>query len=367
MVAVIPALGRMDRPHPDRPHPDDGTGTAELLRAYHLRGDTTARDRLVELYLPLVETFARRYARSSEEHDDLFQVGCIGLINSIDRFELERGGELAAFAVPNIAGEIRRELRDRGSTVRLPRPVLELRGRVRGAQAELGASLGRAPTTAELAAELGADEQDVALALEAGRGAVPLDPEGDQPVAGEAAEMQAVDDRLMLSDAFRGLDDRARRIVYLRYVRDLEPDDVARELGISRRQLSRDTRAALAAMRQGLERGGAAPAEQPAAPREPAPEPEPAPAAKPVESGGRSGRILLRVPSSLHAELAREADRRGMSLNRFITAALEGRDERVDEPAAAPERRAVLVNVVVLAVLVVAAVVLVVVAVVGLL
>jgi RNA polymerase sigma-B factor len=363
MVAVIPALGRMDRPHPDRPHQDDGTGTAELLRAYHLRGDTTARDRLVELYLPLVETFARRYARSPEEHDDLFQVGCIGLINSIDRFELDRGGELAAFAVPNIAGEIRRELRDRGSTVRLPRSVLELRGRVRGAQAELGAALGRAPTTAELAAELGADEQDVALALEAGRGAVPLDPEADAPAAGEAGEMQAVDDRLMLSDAFRGLDDRARRIVYLRYVRDLEPDDVARELGISRRQLSRDTRAALAAMRQGLERGGPSPApSQPVAPEAPS---EPEPAAKPVATG-RSGRILLRVPSSLHAELAREADRRGMSLNRFITAALEGR-ERVDAPAAGPERKAVLVNMVVLAVLVVAAVVLLVLAVAGLL
>src|SRR3954470_7589727 len=125
--------------------------TAELLRAYHERGDKAARQRLVELYLPLVESFMRRYARAADEYDDLYQVGCIGLINAIDRFDLERGDELAAFAVPNIAGEIRRYLRDRGATVKLPRRVLELRAAVGRAQPELTARLGRVPTNAELA------------------------------------------------------------------------------------------------------------------------------------------------------------------------------------------------------------------------
>src|SRR3954469_5453478 len=87
--------------------------TAELLRAYHEKGDTAARQRLVELYLPLVESFMRRYARGTDDYDDLYQVGCIGLINAIDRFDVSRGDELAAFAVPNIAGEIRRYQRDR--------------------------------------------------------------------------------------------------------------------------------------------------------------------------------------------------------------------------------------------------------------
>jgi len=91
---------------------DNATATAALLHAYLEGGDITARDRLIELYLPLVESFAHHYERS-EDYDDLFQAGCIGLINAIDRFDLKRGGELAAFAVPNIVGEIKRHLRDR--------------------------------------------------------------------------------------------------------------------------------------------------------------------------------------------------------------------------------------------------------------
>jgi RNA polymerase sigma-B factor len=114
----------------ERQGDDTRSGTAALLRRYHEDSDTSARQRLIELYLPLVESFARRYSRSSSDYDDLYQVGCIGLINAIDRFDLERGEELTAFAVPNITGEIRRYLRDRGATVKLPRRVLELRAAV---------------------------------------------------------------------------------------------------------------------------------------------------------------------------------------------------------------------------------------------
>src|SRR4051794_27851873 len=105
----------------------DATETTRLLRAYHERRDIAARKRLIELYLPLVETLARRYVGRGEDREDLVQVGSIGLINAIDRFDPQRGGELAAYAVPNIEGEIRRHLRDRSSTIRLPRAVEELR------------------------------------------------------------------------------------------------------------------------------------------------------------------------------------------------------------------------------------------------
>src|SRR4051794_19192296 len=141
--------------------------TAELLRAYHEKGDTEARQRLVELYLPLVESFMRRYARGTDDYDDLYQVGCIGLINAIDRFDASRGDELAAFAVPNIAGEIRRYLRDRGGSVRLPRRVLERRSAAAQAQGQRRSKLAREPTAAEVATEVGASERDVALALDA--------------------------------------------------------------------------------------------------------------------------------------------------------------------------------------------------------
>src|SRR6476469_5777494 len=130
------------RPEDREVRPEQG-GTATLLRAYHEHGDKAARQRLIELYLPLVMSLARRHAHGADDEEDLFQVGCIGLINSIDRFDLERGQELAAFAVPNIEGEIRRHLRDRAATVRLPRRVLDLRGAAATAQEELTVTLGR--------------------------------------------------------------------------------------------------------------------------------------------------------------------------------------------------------------------------------
>jgi RNA polymerase sigma-B factor len=407
----------MENPPPERDEGEAGSGTAKLLRAYHEAGDITARQRLVELYLPLVEGLARRYAGSSDLYDDLYQVGCIGLINAIDRFELDRGGELAAFAVPNVAGEIRRYLRDRGGSVRLPRPVLELKGPALRAQGELAATLGRAPTSSEVARKLGADEQDVALALNPERAsqAFEISPEagGEQPSGGQS--LDTAEDRVFLSDAFRGLDDRERRILYLRYVRDLEPNQIARELGISRRQLSRNTQAALAKLRLGLEgpRGTEdAPSGRPSKKRLPGPAGRPKMTTmassrkldeasyfeqpyhiglvkddaaggwtaqveelpgceahgrtadeaarrieaamhdwiedalanrrevpKPRSASSHSGRLLLRMPQSLHAELARAAEREEVSLNQFITSSLASvvRWGRGDEPRAGGE------------------------------
>jgi RNA polymerase sigma-B factor len=369
----------------ERQGDDTRSGTAALLRRYHDDSDTSARQRLIELYLPLVESFARRYTRSSDDYDDLYQVGCIGLINAIDRFDFERGEELTAFAVPNITGEIRRYLRDRAATVKLPRRVLELRGAVARAQPELRTKLGRAPTNAELARELGAAEDDVALALDAGRasGALELLPEsGGEDDRGEGS-LDAAEDRLFLSDAFRGLDERERRVLFLRHVQDLDPNEIASELGISRRQVSRVTQDALTKLRAGLERSTSAGGETPVStsrrrPRTAAAKREDPPfhielvkenapggrwvaqveelpgcvavgetpdealhriqgairewladaagkdrkAPKPRAAASHSGRLLIRMPPALHAELARAAERREVSLNQFITTSL---------------------------------------------
>jgi RNA polymerase sigma-B factor len=436
---------------------NDDTGrssqTADLLRAYHERGDTAARQRLVELYLPLVESFMRRYARGTDDYDDLYQVGCIGLINAIDRFDLSRGDELAAFAVPNIAGEIRRYLRDRGGSVRLPRRVVELRPRVTEAQVELRARLGREPTTSEVAQEVDAEENDVAVALDAAAAsrALELQP-GDAETGDES--MDATDDRLFLSEAFRGLDERERRIVFLRYIRDAEPDAIAAELGISRRQLARSTGEALKKLRVGLEAPGGrsrtTTASRPA--RRPSPErpsdrkmartttpaehrraleqgyhvelvqsstpdggwsaqveelpgctaegatPEEAAAGiedamrrwieaaeaegrempKPRTVASHSGRLLVRMPQSLHAQLARIAEREEVSLNQFITSALASAVSWRGSNSAGPAspvageqserrasymRRALLANVILLGVIAVLAVALLVIAV----
>jgi RNA polymerase sigma-B factor len=224
------------------------TETSRFLRAYREHGDITARDRLVELYLPLVETFARRY-QGSGDYDDLFQAGSIGLINAIDRFDLARGGELTAFAVPNIVGEIKRHLRDTTGSVRVPRPLQELRSRVRRCEAELGAALGRPPTPAELARKLQVAEDDVVQALSAG-------PTGEEPDEATVDGLDDSEERLMLASAFEVLDERERQIVYLRFVQDLSRKQVAEKLGISERHLSRQSQVALAKLRQQLEGAG---------------------------------------------------------------------------------------------------------------
>src|SRR3954453_2256761 len=177
------------------------SATSTLLQAYHGQGDTTARQRLVELHLPLVESLAHRYARSASDYDDLHQVGCIGLINAIDRFDLERGEDLTAFAIPNIVGEIRKSLRDRTAGVRLPRRVLELRAAAIATQSDLAAELGRTPTPSEIARRLGAEGGGGAIALDASRVPLPVElaPEGGQEAPAGAQSLDTAQDRLFPS------------------------------------------------------------------------------------------------------------------------------------------------------------------------
>ena len=300
------------------------TATGRLLSAYRDDGDERARTRLVELYMPLVEALAHRHDRRGAEHDDLVQAGSIGLLNAIERFDTKRGEEFVAFAVPTVAGEIKRHLRDRASTVRLPRRLHEAGQRLPAAREDLTARLARPPSPDELAAELGITHQDLGR-LQAAI-ARPADSADEPDVSG----LDASDARLALSGAFRTLDDTDRTILYMRFVEERSRRDVATQLGISQSSLARRADAALAKLRAELE-GRAfeeAPAAAVAAPasgsqvvridRGPA-DPENAEPAPVRSRGGHSGRLMLRMPQSLHAELAEAAERDEISLNQFIT------------------------------------------------
>jgi len=270
----------------------------------------------------LVRSVARRYARGGEPVDDLVQVGAIGLIKAVDRFEPERGNELRTVAVPAIEGEIRHHLRDRAPLVRAPRPVRELAARVRRAQVELGAREGRLPTPAELAQEVGATEAEVVQALQSRAPAVPLEPE-HAPVAPD----DLADERALLAAGMSVLSARERRILELRYFEDRSQADIAREVGLSQAHVSRLIRRALERLRAAVVEDGAE-----AYPRDQM-------AIREVEERApqqatHSGRLLVRMPQSLHAELARVAEREGVSLNALITGALASavgwRDGAVD-------------------------------------
>jgi RNA polymerase sigma-B factor len=313
---------------------DRDSATTRLLAAYRDQGDPRARERLVQLYLPLVEILAQRHDRRGADHDDLVQAGSIGLLNAIERFDRTRGDEFAAFAVPTIAGEIKRYLRDRTSTVRLPRRLHEVSTRLPEARQDLTARLGRAPSPRELAEVLGVTADELAQLENGTNGAV-----DDRASDTAASELDASESRLLLADAFRTLDETERAIIYLRFIRERSRREAADELKMSPSALARRTTTALSKLRgeledRAFERGSSPAALVSGANAEPGP--RSAPALRPVQEheaaahepapvsagkarAGHSGRLMLRMPQSLHGELAQAAEREEVSLNQFIT------------------------------------------------
>lgn len=220
-----------------------------------------ARDALIELHLPLAEHCANRFAQRGEPREDLVQVGTIGLIKAVDRFEPERGLEFSTYAIPTIVGEIKRHFRDRGWAVRIPRRLQELRAAIAKASEDLGQSAGRAPSAAEIAEHLGIGLEDVLEAIEAGSAytAVSLDSGQDgAPAVAETlgdpdAALDHVELRASLRPLLEGLPERERRIVALRFFEHRSQAQIAAELGISQMHVSRLLSRTLDALRAGWE------------------------------------------------------------------------------------------------------------------
>ena len=247
----------------------DGRGRADsdkldqyLLRRYHLHGDLKARDQLITMYMPLVRSLARRYASRGEHFDDLVQVGAIGLIKAIDRFDLARGVELTTYATPNIVGEIKRYFRDKGWSVRVPRGLQELNIRVNKVIDELTARLQRSPTIAEIAAAASSTPEEVLEALESSQAynsislqASPTNDPGDDEatlvdyLGGDEDAYDTMEDRTVLAPGFAKLDSRERYILHLRFFEGLTQSQIASRVGISQMHVSRLIRRSLEKLR----------------------------------------------------------------------------------------------------------------------
>jgi RNA polymerase sigma-B factor len=232
-----------------------------LLRKYHEEGDLQAREKLIEQYMSLVRSLARRYAYRGEQLDDLVQIGAIGLIKAIDRFDVERGFELTTYATPNIIGEIKRHFRDKGWAVRVPRGLQELNVQLSRLMEQLTVQLGRSPTIPELAQASGATEEDVLEALESGRAYSSLSlstggvGEGDEDldplesIGTEEHQYEVSEDRAVLAPGFRALDERERTILQLRFFDGLTQSQIAQHVGISQMHVSRLIRRSLEKIR----------------------------------------------------------------------------------------------------------------------
>jgi RNA polymerase sigma-B factor len=221
------------------------------------------RSSLVELHLPLVEYLARRFRNRGEWLDDLTQVATIGLIKSIDRFDLERGVEFSTYATPTIVGEIKRHFRDKGWAVRVPRRLQELKLSLTKAIGDLAQREGRAPTVSELAAHLQMSEEEVLEGLESANAysTVSLDApdSGDEDAPAVADSLGMIDDALegveyreSLKPLLEQLPPREKKILLLRFFGNMTQSQIAAELGISQMHVSRLLARTLAHLREGL-------------------------------------------------------------------------------------------------------------------
>jgi RNA polymerase sigma-B factor len=234
----------------------------ELLRRYHEDGDTGAREELVQRHLPLVRSLARRYAGRGEPLDDIEQVGAIGLIKAIDRFELDREVSLATYATPNVVGEIKRHFRDKGWAIRVPRALQELNAKMSATIDRLTSRLGRSPSIAEIAESLEATPEEVLEAIEVGSayttlslsGAPGGDDEADplEAIGEEDEEFERTEDRAALAPALAHLPQREREILRMRFEDGLPQTHIAERVGLSQMHVSRLIRKSLAAIRDEL-------------------------------------------------------------------------------------------------------------------
>jgi RNA polymerase sigma-B factor len=233
-----------------------------LLRRYHEHGDLGAREQLIEQYMSLVRSLARRYSYRGEQLEDLVQIGAIGLIKAIDRFDIDRGVELTTYATPNIIGEIKRHFRDKGWSVRVPRGLQELNVQLSRLIEQLTVQLGRSPTIAELAKAANVEEEEVLEALESGRAYSSLslstgagfDDEDDldplESIGTVEHEYEVSEDRAVLEPGFRVLDERERKILHLRFFEGLTQSQIAQQIGISQMHVSRLIRRSLEKIRE---------------------------------------------------------------------------------------------------------------------
>lgn len=223
-------------------------------------GDADARDRLVLGNQRLVWAVVQRFLGRGYEADDLFQIGCIGLMKAVDKFDLQYEVKFSTYAVPMIIGEIQRFLRD-DSTVKVSRSLKETAKHIRRVRDELAKKWGRQPHITEIAAELGIEPSEVVFAQEALRAPASIhetvfENDGD-PIylMDQIADEESGEwfDRIALHEVLGNLPERERLIVYLRFFRDKTQSDVARVLGISQVQVSRLEKRILQTIRQQLE------------------------------------------------------------------------------------------------------------------
>lgn len=241
-------------------HPHLPDEEVRLLIEASQKGDEEARNRLVRHNIRLVWSVVQRFLNRGYEAEDLFQIGCIGLLKAVDKFDLSYDVKFSTYAVPMIIGEIQRFLRDDGM-VKVSRSLKELANRIRKVKDDLAKELGRLPTVSEIADKMGVSPEEIVFAQEASRTPASIhetvyENDGDpitlmDQIADDSEE--AWFDKITLKEAINRLSERERLIVYLRFFKDQTQSEVAERLGISQVQVSRLEKKIIQKIRQEME------------------------------------------------------------------------------------------------------------------
>lgn len=234
--------------------------TMEYIKRAHL-GDKEARDLLVTENMGLIWSIVRRFSNRGYELEDLFQIGSIGLMKAIDKFDLEMDVKFSTYAVPMITGEIRRFLRDDGM-IKVSRPLKELAMKAGMARERLEYTLGREPTIEEIAKEVGVSREEVAASFEAGAEVEsiyrPLNSEDESggylldKISGNNSENETLLNRMVLTEVLKGLKPQEQQIIFARYFENKTQTVIASALGISQVQVSRLEKRILKELREKL-------------------------------------------------------------------------------------------------------------------
>jgi RNA polymerase sigma-B factor len=244
----------------------------QLLITYAQTKESHIKDELVAQHLNLVRYLAGKFGNRGESLEDLIQVGCLGLIKAIERFDPDRGTEFTTYATPTIVGEIKRHFRDKGWAIKVPRRLQEFNASVAKTTEELTSRLGRVPTADEIAKKLEVSPEDVLEAQELGQSynllSIDSELDGDDTrknsslldyLGRDDFELEQVEDRLALHRAFSCLPARERLLMYLRFFENQSQSEVARVLNISQMHVSRLQARSLETMRNALNQQRATP------------------------------------------------------------------------------------------------------------
>jgi RNA polymerase sigma-B factor len=230
--------------------------------------DAAARERLVEMFLPLAEYLARRFDRRGEPLEDLVQVASVGLLNAIDRFDVERDVQFSTYAAVTIIGELKRHFRDKGWAIRVPRRLQELRMQIGSTTADLTQTLGRSPTPRELAETIGCTVEEIIEGIESGNAysTLSLDASDDGGEDGgismldmmglDDEELEQIEIRESIKPLLEALPPREKRILLLRFFKNKTQSEIAAEIGVSQMHVSRLLSRTLEQLRASLQESG---------------------------------------------------------------------------------------------------------------